>query len=96
MAIPDEIDSIVIGTPGLFVIETKHWDRTFLKANQDTIANEATKLNDKIKRLVTKVRRGGLDPGHPTSRFLLTKEESAWRSQRTVHHGSSFFVLSEW
>jgi hypothetical protein len=95
-ATPDEIDLIAIGYSGLFVIETKHWDRSFLKTNAIVVDAEATKLNDKIRRLVSKVRRARVDPGFLAGRFLLTKEEQSWKQNRPIQNGSTFFVKAEW
>ena len=95
-AIPDEIDLVAIGSTGLFVIEIKHWDRSYLKSHPQEVSREADKLNEKVKRLVGRLRRGGIDPGFVVGRFLLTKETSKLDAQHRVHHGSEFFVQSEW
>jgi serine/threonine protein kinase len=95
-AIPDEIDLIAIGPTGVFVFETKHWDRQFLKTHAIVVEAEATKLNDKIRRLATKIRKAGVDVGFLAGRFLLTKEEQPWKHNRLVQSGSTFFVKGEW
>ena len=95
-AIPDEVDLIVIGPTGLFVIETKHWDRSYLKSHAITVEQEATKLNNKVRRIVGKLRRAAIDPGFVAGRFLLTNDSRAWDSNRPVVLGAEFFVLSEW
>ena len=95
-AIPDEIDLVVVGTTGLYVIEIKHWDRGFLKSRPSEVQHEATKLNDKVRRLVGKLRKGGVDPGFVVGRFLLTKDTPKLEINRPVHHGCEFFSLSEW
>ena len=95
-AIPDEVDLIAIGPTGLFVIETKHWDRSYLKNQAIAVEQEATKLNNKVRRIVGKLRRAGIDPGFVAGRFLLTNDSRAWDSNRPVVLGAEFFVLSEW
>ena len=95
-AIPDEIDLVCIGPSGFFVIEVKHWDRAFLKSNETAVLKEATKLNDKVRRLVGKLRRAGIEPGFVTGRFLLTRDGVRWDNQRPEFHGCKFFGLTEW
>lgn len=95
-AIPDEVDVIAIGPTGLFVIETKHWDRSYLKSHAIAVEQEATKLNNKVRRIVGKLRRAGIGPGFVAGRFLLTNDSRAWDSNRPVVLGAEFFVLSEW
>ena len=95
-AIPDEIDLVCIGPSGFFVIEVKHWDRAFLKSNHTTVLNEANKLNDKVRRLVGKLRRAGIEPGFVAGRFLLTRDSVRWDNQRPEFHGCKFFGLTEW
>ena len=94
-AIPDEIDLVCIGPSGFFVIEVKHWDRSFVKDRPIEVQHEATKLNDKVRRLVGKLRRAGIDPGFVVGRFLLTREGVRGDGQRQ-HYGCEFFGLSEW
>ena len=87
---------VCIGPSGFFVIEVKHWDRAFLKSNQTAVLKEATKLNDKVRRLVGKLRRASIDTGFVAGRFLLTKDGVRWDGQRPEFHGGQFFGLSEW
>jgi serine/threonine protein kinase len=95
-AIPDEIDLVAIGSTGLFIIEVKHWDRSFLKSRTSEVQHEAIKLNDKVRRLVGKLRRAGIDCDFVAGRFLLTKDTPKLDQNRPVHHGCEFFGLSEW
>lgn len=52
-AIPDEVDLIAIGPSGLFVIEIKHRDCSCLKSHSVAVEQEAIKLNNKVRRIVT-------------------------------------------
>src|SRR6266508_3102303 len=73
----DEIDLLVIGPQGLFVIEVKHWDRTWIKKNQIQAENEAEKLSNKVRRVATTARgRFAALPRVP-GRVLLTAEPKA-------------------
>src|SRR3990170_1765265 len=47
----DEIDLLVLGPQGLFVIEVKHWDRAWMKKNQIQADTEAEKLSNKVRRV---------------------------------------------
>ncbi len=95
--IPDEIDIVLFGPQGVFVIETKHWQKAFLKSYQSTVEAEATKLNNKVRKIVSKARKVAPDVGFLTGSFLITNESSKFNSSaRPVVHGAKFFVLSEW
>jgi len=95
-AAPDEIDMLVIGPTGLYVIEVKHWLRSYLKEHPQTAEREAQKLNEKIKRLLGKIpndlrrRLPRID-----GRFVLTAESSPIKGDRPVIAGSTFFSLAE-
>lgn len=67
--IPDELDLIVIGPPGVIVIEVKHWSRFDLRKRREDVAREAIKLNDKVRRIASRLRRAALDPGFLTRTF---------------------------
>jgi len=98
-AIPDELDLIVIGPPGVIVIEVKHWSRSDLRKRREDVEREANKLNDKVRRIASRLRRAGLDPGFLTGHFLLTNETQRWPAdrpqERPTEAGCPFFVLSE-
>ena len=66
------------------MVEIKHWDRAFLPEKRHTVEAEAIKLNNKIRRLVAKVRRVGFDPGFVAGRVLLTKDDEPWKFQEQV------------
>ncbi len=55
---PHEIDLLAIGSPGIIVIEIKHWDRRFLEAaaNGDTVRAEAQKAQRKAQLLKGRLR----------------------------------------
>src|SRR5712692_1609631 len=53
----DEIDLLVIGPQGLFVIEVKHWDRAWMKKNPNQVDSEVEKLAAKVRRVATNARR---------------------------------------
>ena len=46
----DELDLVPIGPRGVFLIEVKHWDATWINDNSAIAASEAEKLTAKAKR----------------------------------------------
>ena len=49
----DEIDIIVIGPPGVRVIEVKHWSVGWVDANSELVGQEADKLTNKARKVGT-------------------------------------------
>ncbi|MDO9225284.1 MAG: NERD domain-containing protein kinase family protein [Pseudomonadota bacterium] len=92
----DEIDQVVIGPPGVFVVEVKHWDAAWLKQNPQTVDNEADRINDKAKRIAGKLKTA-FDPGFVAPRLLLTRGGTGMQvGQRIKHRGVPVFGLGEW
>jgi len=92
----DEIDFLVVGPQGLFVIEVKHWDRTWIKKNQIQVETEAEKLSNKVRRVATSARRRFSALPRVPGRVLLTAESKAFGSTtRLSHRGIEFFTLKE-
>jgi hypothetical protein len=92
----DEIDLLAIGPQGLFVIEVKHWDRTWIKKNQIQVDSEAEKLSNKVRRVATNARRRFAILPKVPGRILLTAESKALGSaNRLSHRGIEFFTLKE-
>src|SRR6266700_7910893 len=54
---PDEIDIVVIAPGGVVVIEVKHWDRGWLKANAWEAESQADLITLKAKRVAAQLRR---------------------------------------
>jgi serine/threonine protein kinase len=78
------------------VIEVKHWDRTWMKRNQNQVDSEADKLSEKVRRLATNIRRRFAALPKVPGRILLTAESKAIGSVgRLCHRGVEFFSLKE-
>lgn len=91
----DEIDLVVIGPNGVHVIEVKHWDVAYLRQQQIVVEQEAERINSKAKRIAGKLRKR-LDPGFVAPRFLLTRGEIKFDSdKRPQIRGVSAFGLTE-
>lgn len=92
----DEIDQVVIGPPGVFVVEVKHWDPAWIKQNTQIVDNEAERINDKAKRIAGKLRTA-FNPGFVAPRLLLTRGGTGIQGgQRITPRGVPVFGLSEW
>lgn len=86
----DEIDGVLIGPPGVVVIEVKHWDQTYPK---DVVEAEAVRLDTKAKRIRGKIPPG-IAPGFVEGRFLLTRGQLRLANHAPVR-GIHFFGLPE-
>ena len=92
----DEIDLVVIGPTGVFVIEIKHWDAGYLRQQAFIAEQEAERINAKSKRVAGKLRQR-FDPGFVTPCLLLTRGEVRFEAnKRPQPHGVAVFGLAEW
>ena len=97
----DELDMIVIGPPGVCVVEVKHWAAVDLKRHRQSVAeSEAEKLNDKAKRLKGRVaKQSPFDIGFVEGKLLLTKTEGDTFLEGNIRkrvRGIDIFGLTEW
>lgn len=96
MRLSDEIDQVIIGPQGVFVVEVKHWDAAWLRQNRQVAENEADRINDKAKRVAGKLRNA-FNPGFVAPRLLLTRGGTGMQAgQRITLRGVPVFGLSEW
>ena len=92
----DEIDLIIIGPPGITVVEVKHWDIDYFKKNAFRVATEAEKINDKAKRIAGKIR-SAFDPGFVVAAMLITRGGTGIAAGHRIRaRGVPLFGLSEW
>lgn len=92
----DEIDIVVIGGPGVFVLEVKHWDAEYLRSNRSIAEHEADRIDAKAKRVAGKLRQR-LAPGFVEARLLLTRGAVRYETaKRPSPRGVAVFGLSEW
>jgi serine/threonine protein kinase len=92
----DEIDQVIIGPQGVFVVEVKHWDSAWLKQNPQVVENEAERINDKAKRIAGKIKTV-FNPGFVAPRLLLTRGGTGMQAgQRIKLRGVPVFGLGEW
>jgi serine/threonine protein kinase len=88
---PDEIDIVAIGPSGLFPIEVKHWDSSFLKQNRAVVEFEADKQEMKVRRLAGRLGIGK----YLQNRFLLTLGDPGDVARDGIK-GAQFFGLKAW
>ena len=93
----DEIDIVVIGPPGVRVIEVKHWTAQWVDGHPELVAQEADRTTNKARKIGTTLRR--IFPGlpHVNGAILLTQEPSKVKrlAGRDVR-GVPFYSLNEW
>lgn len=97
----DELDMVVVGPPGVFIVEVKHWGAADLRrATLGPVENEAEKLNAKAKRLAGRLRKAlPFDVGFVEGKLLLTKvegEKFVEGATRKRVRGIDVFGLAEW
>ncbi len=93
----DEIDLVLIGARGAIIVEIKHWDIAYIKANPMRAEAEAERVNDKAKRIAGRLRQGGRDSGFVSARMLFTAGGvGVSGGQRQLIRGVPVFGLSEW
>jgi len=72
----DEIDLIVIGPPGVRVIEIKHWAAQWFDTNKNRVESEAERLTNKARKIGTTLRRVQPQLPYVAGAILLTQEPS--------------------
>ena len=93
----DEIDTVVIGPPGVRVIEVKHWTAQWVESHPAAVEQEADRLTNKARKIGTTLRK--LVPGlpHVEGTFLLTQEASkVKRLLGKQVRGVQFHSLNGW
>ena len=93
----DEIDIVLIGPPGVCVIEVKHWTSKWVTSNKQLVEREAERVTDKARKIGTTLRRIVADLPFVRGLFLLTQEHSkveqiAGKETR----GIRFHTLKDW
>jgi len=93
----DEIDLIVIGPPGVCVIEIKHWASSWLDGHKNQVETEADRLTNKARKIGTTLRRNIPDLPFVLGAFLVTQEASRVKNvQGKKIRGVPFHRLNDW
>ena len=72
----DEIDIVVIGPPGVRVVEIKHWTATWVRKNAELVDREADRVTAKARKVGTALRRKVPEVGYVDGVFLVTQAAS--------------------
>src|SRR4029077_10366013 len=94
----DEIDIVVIGPPGIRVIEVKHWTAQWTDAHmEDLVAQAAERVTEKARKIGTTLRRIVANLPRVDGAILLTQEPSkVKRLAGKETRGIGFYSLHEW
>lgn len=93
----DEIDMVVIGPPGVRVIEVKHWTAQWVDSHKDLVEREADKVTNKARKIGTSLRRIVRDLPRVDGSILVTQAASKIKklAGREVR-GVPFHTLKQW
>jgi len=93
----DEIDVIVIGPPGVRVIEVKHWSSQWMDSHADLVEQEADRVTNKARKIGTTLRKVVPDLPRVDGVILLTQEPAkVKRSAEKEVRGVRFYTLNDW
>jgi nuclease-like protein len=94
----DEIDIVVIGPPGIRVIEVKHWTAQWADEHMDDlVAQEAERVTEKARKIGTTLRRIVTSLPRVAGAILLTQEPAkVKRLTGKEVRGVPFYTLTDW
>ena len=73
----DEIDMIVIGPPGVLVVEVKHWTAKWVNSYKEEVERAADLVTNKARKIGTTLRKVVQNLGFVEGLFLLTQKHSS-------------------
>ncbi|MGA2706499.1 MAG: NERD domain-containing protein kinase family protein [Isosphaeraceae bacterium] len=93
----DEIDIVVIGPPGVRVIEVKHWTSQWVDSHADLVEQEADRVTNKARKIGTTLRKIVPDLPHVNGAILMTQEPAKVKrfADKEVR-GVRFHTLNDW
>ncbi len=93
----DEIDMIIIGPPGVRVIEIKHWQPRWINENGSTVDFEAERVMAKARKVGTTLRNRHRDLPHVDAGLLITTKPSELKSLADkIRRGVVLYTLDDW
>ncbi len=94
----DEIDIVVIGPPGVRVIEVKHWTAAWVNRHPQAVEQEADRVTSKARKMGTALRRKVPHLPRVDGVFLVTEDASKVKTleAREPIHGVSFHTFNTW
>jgi serine/threonine protein kinase len=93
----DEIDIVIIGPPGVRVLEVKHWAASWMESQPQLVEVEADKVTNKAKKIGTTLRKIVTNLPTVDAAFFLTRESAMPKrfAEGTVR-GAYFHSFNEW
>ena len=93
----DEIDIIVIGPPGVRVVEVKHWTTSWVRRNREQVDHEADRVTAKARKIGTALRRRVPDVGYVDGVFLVTQAATKVKQiDGEEVRGVPFHTINSW
>ena len=93
----DEIDIVIIGPPGIRVVEVKHWTAAWAKRNPVVVEHEAERVTHKARKIGTTLRKQIPDLPRVDGVFLVTEAASKVRAlEAEVVRGVPFHTFKTW
>ena len=92
----DEIDILVIGPPGVRVVEVKHWSAAYAKRNPDLVAREADRVARKAVKVGTTLKRDCPEVPWVYGVFLLTESADRVKGLHDPVRGVPFHTFKTW
>lgn len=93
----DEIDIVVIGPPGVTVIEVKHWAYSWMESNIKTVEIEADKVTNKARKIGTTLRKIFSDLPVVDGIFFLTREANITKHfEDEKIRGVKYYTFKNW
>lgn len=92
----DEIDIVVLGPPGVRVIEVKHWTAAWVRHNPDRVEQEADRVTNKAKKIGTTLRAKIENLPHVHGVFLVTEAPAKVEKLPGIVRGVRFHTLKTW
>lgn len=93
----DEIDLIVVGPPGVRVVEVKHWTAQWADSNHQLVEHEADTVTNKARKIGTTLRKAC--PNLPRVDGVILLTQDAGKVEGLAGHqvrGVRFLGLKEW
>ena len=72
----DEIDIVMIGPPGVMIIEVKHWTSSWTDRRPDLVEQEADRVTNKARKIGTTLRKKIANLPRVDGVFLVTEAAS--------------------
>ena len=93
----DEIDIVMIGPPGVMIIEVKHWTSSWTDRRPDLVEQEADRVTNKARKIGTTLRKKIANLPRVDGVFLVTEAASkVKRLQGRTVRGVPFHTLKTW